>query len=518
MPIRRRGGAGGGAGGGGIAFNTPRDIFNGATRAAAEALRDSTITDTAPWDDDPILGIILTWPVVVTDTIYQVRRSGQWVDVGVLVEGEDGGTGPRGPQSRIVLYAYINTAVAPTVPPTGGDFIQSSGVKTVPAGYTAAAVTPPAGQKTYRPEAIVNPAVDADTVNLVWSIPAELPAYAAATLAEEAADEAEVSATAAAASAALVGSYSGPVAILDAVAFESNNIDLTVGGWRDYDFLQFVPRDGDAGTQFSRPAPSIPTADLDTVGESRVPINNNDELRVERTAASDVLSINITGWTGHPATGDVITVYGIRSGVEAGGGGGGGGGLTSAQVQALINATELSALQGAVVDTQIPAAITRDTELAAAALGWQDEGMDLAAVTSINLVGAGVAGAVANGVLTIAIAGGGVPPTHTSQYLALKSTDNPLAADFEGANGVAFTGASHTATAPATPAGNVYLLLWRISTDPEPTFLDVDDTGLNAFGTLMKQAATIDLTNGDTGEVWVSENALPYQGSLIEFR
>ena len=74
-----------------IAFNTPRDIFNGATRAAAEALRDSTITDTAPWDDDPILGIILTWPVVVTDTIYQVRRSGQWVDVDVLVEGDDGG-------------------------------------------------------------------------------------------------------------------------------------------------------------------------------------------------------------------------------------------------------------------------------------------------------------------------------------------------------------------------------------------------------------------------------------------
>ena len=184
------GSGGGGAGGGGIAFRTPRDIFNGANRAAAEALRDSTITDTTEWDDDPILGIILTWPVVVANTIYQVRRGGQWVDVDVLVEGDDGATGPRGPQSRIVLYAYINTATAPTVAPTGGTFVQSTGVKTVPTGYTAAAVTPPSGQKTYRPEAIVNPAVDADTVNLVWSIPAELPAYSAATLAEEAADEA----------------------------------------------------------------------------------------------------------------------------------------------------------------------------------------------------------------------------------------------------------------------------------------------------------------------------------------
>ena len=100
------GAGGGGAGGGGIAFNTPRDIFNGATRAAAEALRDSTITDTAPWDDDPILGIILTWPVVVTDTIYQVRRSGQWVDVDVLVEGDDG-DGATGPSRATVPHRTL---------------------------------------------------------------------------------------------------------------------------------------------------------------------------------------------------------------------------------------------------------------------------------------------------------------------------------------------------------------------------------------------------------------------------
>ena len=53
---------------------------------------------------------------------------------------------------------------------------------------------------------------------------------------------------------------------------------------------------------------------------------------------------------------------------EGSGGGGGGGGLDTAAVQALINATNLSALQGLVTDAQIPAAIMRDAELTAAAV------------------------------------------------------------------------------------------------------------------------------------------------------
>ena len=47
---------------------------------------------------------------------------------------------------------------------------------------------------------------------------------------------------------------------------------------------------------------------------------------------------------------------------------GGGGGLVEAEVQALINATALSALQGQVTDGQIPAAIMRDAEFTAAAV------------------------------------------------------------------------------------------------------------------------------------------------------
>ena len=150
---------------------------------------------------------------------------------------------------------------------------------------------------------------------------------------------------------------------------------------------------------------------------------------------------------------------------------------------------------------------------------WQDEGIDLSEVTSVNLVGAGITGVVVGGVLTITVAGsGGVLSTHTRQYLALKATDDPLASDFEGANGIAFAVGSHVVMAPSTPVGNVYLMLWRIATDPEPVFLDVNSSGFNQFGAVTKQATTLDLTDGDTGEVWVSENALTYQDASVEFR
>ena len=45
-----------------------------------------------------------------------------------------------------------------------------------------------------------------------------------------------------------------------------------------------------------------------------------------------------------------------------------GGGTSEARVQQLINATDLSALQGMVTDAQIPDAIFRDAELTAAAV------------------------------------------------------------------------------------------------------------------------------------------------------
>ena len=86
-------------------------------------------------------------PTTSGDTEYETYLPGddvgdaydatKWTDRTDAIVGR---AGPTGPQSRIVLYAYINTATAPTVAPTGGTFVQSTGVKTVPTGYTAAPV------------------------------------------------------------------------------------------------------------------------------------------------------------------------------------------------------------------------------------------------------------------------------------------------------------------------------------------------------------------------------------------
>lgn len=62
-------------------LRTPADRFAAADRAAAEAVRDMTLTDTADFDADPNLGIVLSWPNGDhTCVIYQVRRGGAWHD------------------------------------------------------------------------------------------------------------------------------------------------------------------------------------------------------------------------------------------------------------------------------------------------------------------------------------------------------------------------------------------------------------------------------------------------------
>ena len=579
------GAGGGGAGGGGIAFNTPRDIFNGATRAAAEALRDSTITDTAPWDDDPILGIILTWPVVVTDTIYQVRRSGQWVDVDVLVEGDDGNdgsTGPAGPQSRMVLYAYINTATAPTAAPTGGTFIQSTGVKTVPTGYTAAPVTPPTGQETYRAEAIVNPAVDVGTVNLVWSIPTLLPAYAAATLAEDFADDA-------AAARDLAQQYAGQAQDIPAgsprgalvatsptlpTAATGTNTVIAFGAAELWTIDANAPDGYEAGPAASNERLYLPdihpagsngmfiVVEVDGVEIAEVFVSQGGIQGATGADRRHILPVSLTAdalvrvgfWPRSGATASYVQITGNSDTLPANtvvkvylavvrgtGGGGGGGGVGppgpagpagadgtdgtdgadgAAGPAGAAGAAGAAGMDGADGATGPAGADGADGADGAGAAPAQDEGTVVVATPSAyNFVGDGVVVTNVGGVATVTIVGGGgVPSTHTSQYLALKATDDPTAADFEGANGVAFATGTHTAMAPNTPAGNVYLLLWRIDTDPEPVFLDVNNSGLNQFGAVTKQVATLDLTNGDTGEVWVSENALPYQAASVEFR
>ena len=196
MPIGVPGGGGGGAGG--LTLGPPTNSFTAATKAAAETLRNDYATANAAWlaqyDDEPTFTILINWPATPTNTVYQARRGSSWADVTGLVRGPKGarGTdGDDGDQARFLVYAYVNSAVAPTAAPTGGTFVQSTGTLTVPVGYTAIPVTPVLTERTYRTQAVVNPANDSDSVNLVWSLPAEAPEYDAAGLAEAAQEAAE---------------------------------------------------------------------------------------------------------------------------------------------------------------------------------------------------------------------------------------------------------------------------------------------------------------------------------------
>ena len=199
MPIGVPGGSGGG--GGGLTLGPPTNTFTAATQALAEAARDTYAAANADWlaayDDEPTYTIEINWPVAVTDTLYQSRRGGAWADVTGLIRGKkgaagtDGDDGDEGAQGRFLVYAYVNSAVAPNAVPVGGTYVQSTGVLTVPVGYTAIPVTPVLTERTYRTQAVVNPANDADIVNLAWGLPAESPEYDAAGLAEAAQEAAE---------------------------------------------------------------------------------------------------------------------------------------------------------------------------------------------------------------------------------------------------------------------------------------------------------------------------------------
>ena len=159
------GGTGSGGSGGGLLLRTPPDTFNGATRAAAETARDAGITDTTPFDDNPNLAIILTWPVTPTNTVYQVRRGSAWADVTGVVRGPMGLIGNQG---RFDVYCYDNAQTVPTTP-TGGTYVLSTGVLTVPTGTTAAPVEPTGNAVTWRSQATINPAIQSGSVTPTWS-------------------------------------------------------------------------------------------------------------------------------------------------------------------------------------------------------------------------------------------------------------------------------------------------------------------------------------------------------------
>ena len=136
----------GGGGGGGLTLGPETNTFNAATKTAAAAARDTYASANAAWlaqyDAEPTFTIILSWPATTpTDTVYQSRRSGAWVDVTGLVRGEQGEEGPIGPrgmrgepvEGNASAYAYLvkpaltdpNVSTDQDLPLTGDGYIHT---------------------------------------------------------------------------------------------------------------------------------------------------------------------------------------------------------------------------------------------------------------------------------------------------------------------------------------------------------------------------------------------------------
>ena len=189
-------------------------------------------------------------------------------------------------------------------------------------------------------------------------------------------------------------------------------------------------------------------------------------------------------------------------------------GAETAQAAAMVSAGQSAASAMAAQTAQVAAEAARD---AAQSLTGVDTavGTALAAAVTDNIE-TGITVTYENGKLNFVVPSGGGQPTHTSQYLAVKATQAFVAADFTGANGVPFPTGSHTVTAPVI-AGNNYFALARLATDPDPTFLDLDMSGLNQIGGVTEQSATVTI-NGSAYDVWVSNRAIDVSGALVEFR
>ena len=417
MPAYPNKGGGGGGSGGGLTLGPPTNSFTAATKAAAETARDTYATANPTWlteyDAQPTYTIILAWPAVPTNTVYQARRSLAWADVTGLVRGPRGVAGAQG---RFAVYAYIGTATAPTAAPTGGTFVRSTGTLTVPTGYTAAPATPGASEKTYRAEAVVNPATDTDTVTLTWSIPIELPAYAAAALAiaaQAGAETAQALAEQAAGTAADIptGSPRGALIGTSPTLSTATTTNATVRAFGAAEVWTLGPN-APAGFTLALIAnnerflfPDLHSPGLNGVwyvvevggveidevfmpwgGVSQSPANANSVQYLSAAASGTARNLTIRYFARSGDTPAYAAIYGAGTVLPAntvlkvyaavvrgekgdpGTGDGSAAGFTEAQIQAFIDATPLSQLAGSVTDAQIPAAIMRDAELTASAV------------------------------------------------------------------------------------------------------------------------------------------------------
>ena len=112
-------GSGSGGGGGGLILRVPPDEFTGGTLAEAIAARDHAmtgITDTAPFDDNPNLAVILTATDPDPDqTYYFVRRGAAWANVTNTVRGPRG-LGPTDAQITTLVAGFARATPVGTAP------------------------------------------------------------------------------------------------------------------------------------------------------------------------------------------------------------------------------------------------------------------------------------------------------------------------------------------------------------------------------------------------------------------
>ena len=131
------------------------------------------------------------------------------------------------------------------------------------------------------------------------------------------------------------------------------------------------------------------------------------------------------------------------------------------------------------------------------ALEWQDEGTDLAAVTSVNIVGLGVSSSVASGVLTITVAGGTTPGMTHDLYVGWSPDTTVTESEVLAGQD------SDTASAVIpTATGSQFLWVWRSDTDGgDPTEVHIAGGGnqRNIF-----EAATALTVSGNAGQLIVS--------------
>ena len=172
MPIIP-GGVGFGGSGAGLTLGPPTNTFTAASETLAETARDTYATANATWlaqyDANPTFTIALSWPVTPTNTKYQARRGGSWADVTPIIRGPSGDDGEQG---RFPIIQHTNSAGQPTPDtPTGGSYVQSTGVFTPSTGATEDPTPPGVGEDVWASQALINPELDPDTIDLSgrWS-------------------------------------------------------------------------------------------------------------------------------------------------------------------------------------------------------------------------------------------------------------------------------------------------------------------------------------------------------------